>query len=115
MEVSLYQQYWTLSFLGEGNRKIECSRGLSIVRQRACNQKSFELLGVPDLVKPQPQKPEAVGGGAPGVSVSGDPALGPDLDCFSRNLKAKAAGTITRLFFIGQIVGFSKGVPNPTH
>ena len=70
------------------------------MRRRARNQKLFEFLGVPDLVKSQPQKPEAVGGGAPGVGVSGDPALGPDLDRLSRNLKTQGAAAITRLFFL---------------
>src|SRR5580658_6770651 len=50
MEVSLHQQHCALSFLSEGNGKIEGDRGLSIVRQRACNEKSFKFLRVPDLV-----------------------------------------------------------------
>src|ERR1022692_3388942 len=56
MEVSFDQQHPALSLLGQDERKIERNRGLSIVRLRAGDQQSLQLLFVPDLVQTQAEK-----------------------------------------------------------
>jgi hypothetical protein len=86
VQITFYEEHAPLSLLREYRRKIEGNRGLSIVRQRTGNQKTLQLLGVPELSKTNSQKPEAVGIRAARIGMNEYASPEVDLNCLKRCL-----------------------------
>jgi hypothetical protein len=103
MQVSFHKENASFPFFRKRNRQIERNGRLSIVRKRARNQKPLELLGIPELIQTQPQKPEPVSRRAERVGVSDNPTPRPTgygLDRYSVKVEAAADLGIARYWKI---------------